>query len=200
MRYNWNCLPFSVSRFGLILDCLLQTVSNLWSIFLYFSSLPQTTCHPLSNSTWASSCVSRFPICSLAAVSKQATGKQECSLGLSPCPSLCVCLLDLLPCCAHPDHSCMPVFPLPGCQDGLQVQQQGRQSDAQRSSTAKRLRTVLKIITFSVARMTEVASGRKEDRKKILVELVKNFLTFSMSTSQNEAAREKGAISASLLI
>lgn len=80
------------------------------------------------------------------------------------------------------------------------MQQQGRQSDARRSSTAERLRTVLKIITFSVAKMTEVASGGKEDRKKILVELVKNFLTFSMSTSQNEAAREKGAISASLLI
>lgn len=88
----------------------------------------------------------------------------------------------------------------PGLSGALQVQQQGKQNDARRSSTAERLRTVLKIITFSVAKMTEVASGGKEDRKKILVELVKNFLAFSMSTSQNEAAREKGAISASLLI
>lgn len=117
MRYNWNCLPFSVSRFGLILDCLLQTVSDLWSNFLYFSSLSQTTCHPLSTSSLASSCVSRFPVCSLAAVTKQATVEQECSLGLSLCPSLRVRLPDLLPCCPHPDHSCMPVFPLPGSQE-----------------------------------------------------------------------------------
>jgi len=60
----------------------------------------------------------------------------------------------------------MPVFPLPGCQEVLYVQQQGRQSDAQRSNTAVRLRTVLKIITFSVAKMTRGGKWQKRGQEE----------------------------------
>lgn len=60
----------------------------------------------------------------------------------------------------------MPVFPLPGCQEVLHVPQQGRQSDAQMSSTAARLRTILKIITFSVARMTRGGKWQKRGQEE----------------------------------
>lgn len=113
-----------ISRSGLVLSCL-QTVSNLWSSFLIFFLVSQVTCHA-SPTCFSLLLCPQFPHLYLDGASKQPSVKQKtCFLQLCPCPVSPCSATGLFQHCACPDLSCMPVFPLPGCQEALHMPKAG---------------------------------------------------------------------------